>query len=111
MLYDVTGRDGPGPLLGLRFDPAGGVERFEPPPHVPLPTTGWRVKRGTRVDPQHGARVIETLEDTPFYARSVLETRLLGETATAMHESLCLDRFSSRVVQAMLPFRIPRALR
>ncbi len=111
VLYDVTGRDGPGPLLGLRFDPAGGVERFEPPPHVPLPTTGWRVKRGTRVDPQHGARVIETLEDTPFYARSVLETRLLGETATAMHESLCLDRFSSRVVQAMLPFRIPRALR
>jgi carotenoid 1,2-hydratase len=111
VLYDVTGRDGPGPLLGLRFDPAGGVEPFEPPPRVTLPSTRWRVERGTNADPQSSARVIETLEDTPFYARSVLETNLLGETATAMHESLCLDRFNSRWVQTLLPFRMPRALR
>ena len=111
VLYDVTGRDGPGPVLGLRFDPSGGVEPFEAPPFVTLPSTRWRVARGTRVDPQGGARVVETLEDTPFYARSVLETSLLGERATAMHESLCLDRFNSRWVQTLLPFRIPRALR
>jgi carotenoid 1,2-hydratase len=76
-----------------------------------LPSTLWRVERRTRVDAQSSARVIATLEDTPFYARSVLETKLLGETATAMHESLCLDRFNSRWVQTLLPFRIPRALR
>lgn len=111
VLYDVTCRDGSGSLLGLRFDPAGGVEPFEVPPRVTLPTTLWRVKRRTRVDPQGSVRVVETLEDTPFYTRSVLQTQLLGEAATAMHESLCLDRFSSRVVQLMLPFRIPRALR
>ncbi|MBB4200309.1 carotenoid 1,2-hydratase [Rhodoblastus sphagnicola] len=111
VLYDVTGRDGAGPVLGLRFDPAGGVEPFEAPPFIKLPSTLWRVERGTRGDPQGGARVVETLEDTPFYARSVLETNLLGETATAMHESLCLDRFSARWVQRLLPFRIPRALR
>jgi hypothetical protein len=29
----------------------------------------------------------------------------------AMHESLSLDRFDRRVVQAMLPFRMPRTLR
>jgi carotenoid 1,2-hydratase len=52
--------------------------------------------------------VISTLEDTPFYARSVVRTRLLGEPVTAMHESLSLDRFSALWVQAMLPFRIPR---
>lgn len=111
VLYDVTGRDGPGAVLGLRFDPAGNVEHFEAPPRVTLPSTLWRVKRETRVDPQTSARVVQTLEDTPFYARSVIETNLLGERATAMHESLCLDRFNSRWVQMLLPFRIPRALR
>jgi len=111
VLYDVTGRDGDGPTLGLRFDPNGDVKPFEAPPFAKLPSTLWRVQRGTRVDRQGGARVVKTLEDTPFYARSVLETNLLGETATAMHESLCLDRFNSRWVQTLLPFRIPRAVR
>jgi carotenoid 1,2-hydratase len=110
VLYDVTGRTGPGPLLGLRFDSAGRVEPFSPPPRVNLPSTLWRIKRGTRADAPSGARVTETLEDTPFYARSVLETNLLGEKAPAIHESLCLDRFDSRWVQMLLPFRIPRAL-
>jgi carotenoid 1,2-hydratase len=76
-----------------------------------LPPTFWRVKRSTRADPQGGVRVVETLIDVPFYVRSVLETTLLGETATAMHESLCLDRFNSRWVQTLLPVRIPRAIR
>ena len=49
-----------------------------------------------------------SLEDTPFYARSLLTTRLLGATVPAMHESLCLDRFAARWVQAILPFRMPR---
>jgi carotenoid 1,2-hydratase len=110
VLYDVTGRDGARPTLGLRFDPAGEVEPFEAPPFMELPSGFWRVQRGTRADRQGGARVIETLIDVPFYVRSVLETNLLGETATAMHESLCLDRFNSRWVQTLLPFRIPRAL-
>lgn len=111
ILYDVTQRAGHRPPLGLRFAPSGEVEQFDAPPRVKLPTTGWLMKRGTRVDPQRTARVTETLEDTPFYTRSVLETHLLGEPVTAMHESVCLDRFSSRWVQTLLPFRIPRALR
>jgi carotenoid 1,2-hydratase len=55
--------------------------------------------------------VRRTLEDTPFYARSVLQTRLLGQDAIAVHESLSLDRFRNPIVQAMLPFRMPRARR
>jgi carotenoid 1,2-hydratase len=110
VLYDVTQRDGNRPPLGLRFAPAGGVEHFEAPPHMRLPTTAWLVRRGTRVDPQQTASVTETLENTPFYTRSVLATHLLGESVTAMHESVCLDRFSTRWVQTLLPFRIPRAL-
>ena len=52
--------------------------------------------------------VRQTLEDTPFYSRSVIETGLFGEQVTAVHESLSLDRFQAPWVQAMLPFRIPR---
>jgi carotenoid 1,2-hydratase len=33
---------------------------------------------------------------------------VLGELREGVHESLDLDRFRSPVVQAMLPFRMPR---
>lgn len=109
MLYDVTARSGTGASLALRFNAAGEVEECPAPPRVRLPTTGiWRIKRGTQCEPGYQARVVETLEDTPFYARSLVETRLFGETATCVHESLSLDRFASPVVQLMLPFRMPR---
>ena len=55
--------------------------------------------------------VIRTLEDAPFYARSVVSAQLCGEPVMMMHESLSLDRFRQPVVQAMLPFRMPRARR
>jgi carotenoid 1,2-hydratase len=54
--------------------------------------------------------VRQTLEDGPFYARSILSTRVFGEDVPAMHESLSLDRFRKPWVQAMLPFRMPRAV-
>ena len=56
-------------------------------------------------------RVRETLEDTPFYSRSMIEGRYEGEWATIIHESLSLDRLRSSLVRAMLPFRMPRAFR
>ena len=51
---------------------------------------------------------MQTLEDGPFYARSLLDTRLLGEPAMAVHESLSLQRFRAPWVQVLLPFRMPR---
>ena len=109
VLYNVRQRSGADLSLALRFDPAGGTEDFEPPPATPLPSTLWRVLRETQAD-DRDARVARTLEDTPFYARSVLSTKVLGQTVTAMHESVSLDRFKNPVVRAMLPFRMPRAL-
>ena len=109
ILYDVTPLDGAETSLALLVDRAGGVVHMPPPPRVVLPRTGWRLARETRSD-DAAARVEQTLEDTPFYARSVLRTRLLGQDVTAMHESLSLDRFQKPVVQAMLPFRMPRRL-
>jgi carotenoid 1,2-hydratase len=52
--------------------------------------------------------LVETLEDAPFYARSLLTTRLAGTPAQTFHESLSLDRFSRGWVRMLLPFRMPR---
>jgi carotenoid 1,2-hydratase len=110
VLYDVLRNDGSALSLGLRFDGQGRVEEVAPPPLVELPrATVWRMPRRTRAEPG-SARIAKTLEDTPFYARSVLRTRLFGEQTTAIHESLSLDRFASPLVRLLLPFRMPRAL-
>lgn len=61
-----------------------------------------------RSDAGHPARVLRTLEDGPFYARSLVGATWLGEPVQALHESLSLRRFSAPWVQAMLPFRMPR---
>jgi carotenoid 1,2-hydratase len=110
ILYNVERRYGPPLALALAIDRTGKVEHFEPPPIAPLPSTRWwRIARQTRADAGHPVSVAETLVDAPFYARSVLKTRIAGQPVTAMHESLSLDRFRAGWVQALLPFRMPRA--
>ncbi len=107
ILYNATRRVGGEQHLALRIGRDGVVETLPPPPPAVLPSTRiWRVPRATRADAPPTVR--QTLEDTPFYSRSVIETQLLGERVTAVHESLSLDRFRAPWVQAMLPFRIPR---
>jgi carotenoid 1,2-hydratase len=111
VLYDVDRRDTEPLSLALAFDPAGGVVPFTPPPVMRLPGTRWRVARETRADAGAPVAVVQTLEDTPFYARSLLSTQVLGEPVTAIHESLSLDRFSAAWVRTLLPFRMRRAWR
>ena len=55
-----------------------------------------------------GPQIVSTLEDTPFYVRSLLRTDLLGEKVTAVHESLDIPRVISLPVRMMLPWRMPR---
>jgi len=109
ILYEGQRRDGTTLNMAMRFDANGGMQTFSPPATVPLNRTGWRVDRSIRSEGD--ARVIRTLEDAPFYARSVVAAQLTGEPVIMMHESLSLDRFRRPVVQAMLPFRMPRAMR
>jgi hypothetical protein len=54
------------------------------------------------------AEVRRTWEDTPFYARSELASRFMGEEVVTVQESLDMQRFSSPLVQFMLPYRMPR---
>lgn len=108
MLYDVVARDGATSCLHVRYDGIGGIEELDAPPRMPLPTTGWRVARATRAPADSPMRVLRTLEDTPFYSRSLLAGGDAAQPRLAVHESLSLDRFRSLWVQALLPFRMPR---
>ena len=106
--YDALRSDGSEGSLALRFTPNGPVREEAPLPRATLKSTGWRIAREIRSDHSDTAKVRKTLEDTPFYARSLVETRLYGERAIAFHESLSLDRVALPVIRAMLPFRMPR---
>ena len=108
VLYDVERRDGSASPLSLSFDPSGGVREIGQLQAAMLPRTRWGMTRATRADAGHAPSVLRTLQDSPFYARSVLATRVEGTPLVAVHESLSLDRFRMPPVQAMLPFRIPR---
>jgi carotenoid 1,2-hydratase len=111
ILYDTRALDGTERRLGLRFDGEGRATPFAAPAREALPATPiWRIGRGTGAE-RGMARVQRTLEDTPFYARSLLATTLLGERVTAVHESLSMLRFRQRWVQVLLPFRMPRRAR
>ena len=104
--YDTVRRDGTRNAFALRFGSDGTVARDEVPPLRDLPRGFWRMAR--RAHSEGDARLVATLEDAPFYARSLVEAQFGGETVTAFHESLSLTKFSTPVVQAMLPFRMPR---
>jgi carotenoid 1,2-hydratase len=92
--------------LSLGFAEDGVIREVEAPARTSLPRSLWRIARDTRSDAD--ARLLDSLEDAPFYARARIAHRLGEEDAISMHEKLDLDRFASPIVKAMLPFRMPR---
>jgi carotenoid 1,2-hydratase len=108
LLYDVERRDGSRLSLAQRIEVSGRIYDFPAPPPAPLPHTFWQVARTTRCDAGATARVARTLEDTPFYARSLIDSTISGTRVRAIHEALSLDRVAHPLVRLMLPFRMPR---
>ncbi len=108
VVYDVTRHGGSKLAVAHRFDEAGGVSTFDAPPVASLPTTRWGVERATRSEPSTPPAVTMSMESGPFYTRSVVEARWLGQPVTCLHEQLSLQRFERRWVRALLPFRMPR---
>lgn len=111
VIYQVSPARGAPTTHALGFDTGGNVHAFASPPQVRLPNTLWGMARSVPADAGGAARVLATLEDAPFYARSLVRTRLRGEPVVAMHESLSLRRFQSAWVRSLLPFRIRRSRR
>jgi carotenoid 1,2-hydratase len=108
VIYDVRQREAGDRVLALRYRPDGAVEPFEAPARQRLARSAWAIARTQRSEPGTAAIIDRTLEDTPFYVRSVARARLLGEDLVCMHETLHVGRLVSPVVQFLLPFRMPR---
>lgn len=106
--YDALRRDGTQLELGLNFTPDGRAEVVTPPPLSPLPRTAWGISRATRGDAGSVARQRKALLEAPFYARTMMETVLDGETVIGMHETLDLRRYENKLIQAMVACRVPR---
>jgi carotenoid 1,2-hydratase len=110
VLYDVNPRNAPARSLALRFAANGDIEAIDSPPPVVLGNSRWGIARRTRADAGENVRIVKTLQDAPFYTRTLLDTCLSGSRTPAIHESLNLNRFRSGWVQLLLPFRMPRSL-
>ncbi len=108
VLYHGERRDGAQFCTALRYDSAGHADPIEAPAPAPLGKSLWGLDLGTRADAGCTPRVVQRLEDAPFYARSVITTRVCGQDVRAVHETLSLDRFVRPWVQIMLPFKAPR---
>ncbi len=104
--YEAWPRDDERRQIARRFAADGSSEEINLGQELALPPTlVWRMPRPARGE--DGMTVARTLEDTPFYSRSVLSSDGSGRWDT-VHESLDLDRFASSWVQFLLPFRMPR---
>ena len=110
VIYDVRQKNGQERIIASKFNPDGTIEPFTAPERVLLNKTAWRINRNMRSEKHGDASVslLSTFEDTPFYARSMLKSHLLGEEVISMHETLNVKRLESNIVQFMLPWRMPR---
>lgn len=109
ILYDTAPRHGPPRRLAIEIGADGEVVERPPPPTAALSSTPiFRMKRAMGADAGAQASVERTLEDAPFYSRSIVETTIDGVRRRGFHESLSGDRLKSPIVRAMLPFRMPR---
>ncbi|WP_156373333.1 carotenoid 1,2-hydratase [Pseudorhodoferax sp. Leaf267] len=106
VLYACEPRAGAAQALDLQIAADGAIAVRDAPPACALPASAWGVGRQTRALPAAAPTVAATLESGPFYCRSLLADADGG--APWMHESLDLVRFDRPLVQAMLPFRMPR---
>ena len=107
--YDVAERGAPVVPRDVLFDARGGVlEARGPSPRARLPASAWGLARLAAADRGHTPRLARALTDSPFYARSLVATRLFGRDATAVHEALAADRLRKQWVRFLLGFRMRR---
>jgi len=104
--YDVTRTDGSQSAIMLNIDERGQAGIQPAPPPQPVRRSGWGIARTPRAEGE--LKLERTLEDTPFYARSLLRIEQPEGPVYAVHESLSLERFRKPWVRSLLPFRMPR---
>lgn len=106
LTYDVACTSGASHSLAFRVSSRGEIDDLERVHTTRLARTFWALPRRARVDRGHGGRVVRTLEDGPFYARALVETRLGGRPVLAMHETLAPHRLRRDWVQRIIGARM-----
>ena len=107
-IYDAKRRDGSVLDAAVAFEPSGQARLVDAPPAQPFRRTLWALPRQTRADVGVTPRQVKPMLDAPFYSRSVVETRINGETVVGVHEALDLNRYANPLLKPMLAVRVPR---
>ena len=103
--YDVALRDGRARARAFAASSGRELAATVHDAVVVLPTTKFGLTRTARGE-AGPITLVRTLEDGPFYARSVLRATIDGRHAFGMHETVSLDRFRSPWVRFLVPFRM-----
>lgn len=103
--YDVVPRSASPRTHDIRFDKTGA--HSAPRGHTTrLARTRFGLERHVRSEAKDGAALVRTLEDGPFYARTLVRGQVGGTPGLGVHESVSLDRWRARWVRFLLPFRM-----
>lgn len=106
--YDATRRDGTALEAAVTFSNTGDAQTVIAPPRTNFKRTLWALRRETRADPDMTPKQIKPMLDAPFYSRSVVQTKINGETVQGVHEALDLNRYANPLLKPMLAVRVPR---
>ena len=79
---------------------------FVAPRARPFRPSLWGIPRAAHADPGHAPRLVKMLEDTPFYARSLVDTRIDGTSLQVVHESLAAQRLGKPWVRHLLEYKM-----
>jgi carotenoid 1,2-hydratase len=109
LTYDVRCASGAELNHAFTVDARGSVRPLERTWRTPLARSSWGLARHARVDLGEGARIERSLEDGPFYTRSLVGTRLMGQPVLAVHETLAAHRLRRRWVRFCTTYRMRTA--
>ena len=107
--YDVERADGTSRSIALRVVGAGALSEEVPVREVRLRRTIWGLDRNVRSASPSDTTLVRTLEDGPFYARSLVDTVVDGARTRVVHEVLDAERLRRRWVRFFTSFRMGRA--
>jgi carotenoid 1,2-hydratase len=105
VFYDLKRRDGTVLTFGRTYT-KGDVQEISLPNKHTLSKSYWALSREVYSDRR--PKLLDSLEDTPFYNRSGVEVSINGEACEGFHETLSLQRFTKPIVQWMIPYRMRR---
>jgi carotenoid 1,2-hydratase len=106
LTYDAAELQGTRRSLAFKVSARGEVQDIAPVWSTPIGRTWFGLTPEARLDLGQHCRVVRSLEDGPFYARSLVSMRFDGQPVVAMHESLAAQRLRRGWVRWMVKHRM-----